>query len=99
MHVAALTVELRLRDAHSLKDKRALIKPIIDGAHRRFRVAVAEVGDQEIWQRSTIGVATVSSSASHAREVIDAVERFIWSFPEVEVIKMERGWMTGEDNG
>ncbi len=97
MYVASLTVELHLPDAHSLKDKRAVLRPILDGCRRRFEVAAAEVGHQDLWQRATLGVATVSGSASHAGEVLDAVERFMWSFPEAEVTSSWRDWLEPED--
>jgi len=97
VHVAALTLELRLRTVHSLKEKRSVLRPIIDGSRRRFLVAAAEVGHQDAWQLATLGMAAVSGSASHAEDVLDAVERFVWSFPEVEVISMTRSLTSGED--
>jgi len=96
MHVASLTLELRLRSVHSLKEKRSILRPIIDGSRRRFLVAAAEVGHQDAWQLATVGMAAVSSSASHAENILDAVERFVWSFPEVEVISTARS-LTSED--
>jgi uncharacterized protein YlxP (DUF503 family) len=84
--VATLEVELHLPDSHSLKAKRATIKPIVEGARRRFRVAAAEVDHQEKWQRASLGFAAVGSSASHVDDVLAKVERFVWSFPEVEVV-------------
>ena len=90
-------MDLRVPDVRSLKEKRSVVRPIIDGAKRRFAVAVAEVDHQDSWQRATIGVAAVSGTAAHAREVIEAVERFVWSFPEVEVITSRRGWVSGDD--
>lgn len=98
MHIASATIELHLPDVHSLKEKRATLKPIIEGARRRYSVTAAEVAHQDVWQRSTVGVAFVSASASHARQVIDAVERFVWSFPEVEVTSTMRNWMTDGDD-
>ncbi|MDQ1438803.1 MAG: uncharacterized protein QOK43_2432 [Acidimicrobiaceae bacterium] len=91
MHVAALEVDLHLPNCHSLKEKRAVLKSILNGAHNRFGVAVAEVGHQDKWQRAALGFATVSGSAGHADDVIDKVERFVYSFPEVEVIEAVRG--------
>lgn len=96
MHVASLEVELHLPQVHSLKDKRAVVKPIVEGCRRRFCVAAAEVGHQDTWQRATIGVATVSGSASQASDVLDAVERFVWSFPEAEVTASRRDWLESE---
>ncbi len=97
MHVASLTVELHLREAHSLKQKRALVRPILDGCRHRFSVAAAEVADQDVWQRAILGVATVSGSARHAADVLDAVERFVWSFPEVEVTSCRRNWLEQDE--
>lgn len=78
--------------SHSLKEKRAVIKPILDGARRRYLVAAAEVDRQDQWQRAALGFAVVSGDASHCREVLAGVERFVWSFPEVEVLDAEWGW-------
>jgi uncharacterized protein len=84
--------DLHLPACHSLKEKRAVIKPILDGARRRYAVAAAEVGAQDKWQRAELGMAAVAGAPGHAAEVIDAVERFVWSFPEVEVVDTEREW-------
>lgn len=96
MHVATIAVDLRLPAVHSLKEKRAILRPILDGSRRRFGVASAEVGHQDAWQLATVGMAAVSGSAAHAREVLDSAERFVWSFPEVDVIAVRRGWVDGE---
>ncbi len=96
MHVAALSIELHLPASHSLKDKRAVIRPILDGCRHRFGVAAAEVGWQDLRQRSALGVTAVSSSVPQVTDVLDAVERFVWSFPEVEVIGCRREWMECE---
>lgn len=93
MPVAALTVELHLPLVHSLKEKRAVLKPIIEGAHRRYRVASAELDHQDTWQRTTLGFAAVASTESHVEEVLAAVERFVWSFPEVDVLDATRTWL------
>ncbi len=93
MHVLALSVELHLSDCRSLKAKRSVLKPVVEGARRRYGVAVAETDHQNTWQRATIGVAAVSGTASHAQEVIDEVERFIWSFPDLHVLSATRTWM------
>src|SRR5207253_6834439 len=95
--VGHLHVALRLPACHSLKEKRAVIKPILDGARRRFQVAAAEVGFQEKWQRTELGFAAVSGRSGHVKEVLDAVERFVWTFPEVEVTESSTGWALAWD--
>lgn len=93
MYVLALEMELRITMARSLKDKRAAITPILEGARRRYRVAAAEVGAQDVRRSARLGFAAVASSATHAGEIIDGVERFVWSFPEVEVTSGDRHWV------
>jgi uncharacterized protein YlxP (DUF503 family) len=92
MHTAAICFDLRLPACHSLKEKRAVIKPILDGARHRYRVAAAEVGRQDQWQRAELGMAAVAATTGHASAILDEVERFVWSFPEVEVLTAERTW-------
>ena len=93
MHVGALSLDLHLPHVRSLKEKRAVIRPILDGARRRYRVAAAEVSYQEQWQRAGLAMAVVAGSSGHAGEVLDEIERFVWSFPEVEVLTAERSWL------
>ena len=81
---------------HILKEKRAVIRPILDGARNRYRVASAEVGAHDVWQRAVLGMSAVGGSAGHVEEVLDDVERFVWSFPEVEVVSAERMWADAE---
>ena len=93
MHVAAVRFELFIPDCHSLKQKRAVVRPMVDGLRRRFRVASAEVGELDKWQRADVGGAVVAGTESHVRDVLDEVERFVWSFPEVQVLAAHRSWL------
>lgn len=93
MFVCALRIELFLPACHSLKDKRAVVRPVIDGLRNRFAVSVAEVGYQDKWQRATVGVAIVSGSVGQVVDIADSCERFVWSFPELEVTEIERTWL------
>jgi uncharacterized protein YlxP (DUF503 family) len=79
-----------------LKEKRAAIKPIVEGIKRRFGVAAAEVAHQDTWQRADLGVAAVAADAGHVEEVLDEVERFVWSHPEVEVLSAARTWVESD---
>ncbi len=93
MHVLALAVDLRLPGLTSLKEKRSVIRPILEGARRRFLVSAAEVDAHDRHQRSLLGFVAVAESASRVRAIIDQVERFVWSFPEVEVVSADRHWL------
>lgn len=94
MFVLALEVDVHIAHARSLKDKRGVIRSIVDGARNRYHVAAAEVGDQNLWQRAQLGFAAVSGSRHHTTEVIDEVSRFVWSFPEIAVLDEERTWLS-----
>jgi uncharacterized protein len=93
MFVLTFEIDLHIPEARSLKAKRMVVKSIVEGARRRFGVAAAEVGYQEQWQRALLGFATVSSSQHHATEVMDEVDRFVWSHPEIQVLTSERRWL------
>jgi uncharacterized protein YlxP (DUF503 family) len=73
--VGVLTLELRLPESHSLKDKPHTVQGLKDRLRSRFNVAVAEIGYQDIWQRSLISAVTVSGDRAHAEQVLQAVER------------------------
>ena len=88
-------MELHLPLPRSLKDKRSVLRPILDGARHRFGVAASEVGMQDLWRSAELGFAAVGSTVGHVGEVLDKVERFVWSFPEVEVTSCERIWLEG----
>ena len=73
--IGVITFELRLDDAHSLKDKRHYVKSLKDRLRRKFNVAVAEIDYQDLWQRGLIACVTVSASKPHAEQVLQNVER------------------------
>ncbi len=88
-----MQLELHIPTSRSLKEKRAVLRPIVEGLRHRFQISVAEVGYQDKWQRALIGVAVVSDSYGHAVEVVDNVERWVWSKPEVEVTRFDTEWV------
>ena len=93
LHACTLTVDLRIPASHSLKEKRSVVRRLVDGARSRFEVAAAEVGYQDQWQRCELGFAAVLGTPGLVESVLDAVERFVWSEPEVEVVTCERAWL------
>ena len=72
--IGALTLEIRLENSHSLKDKRHVIKSLQDRLRSKFNVAVAEIDCQDLWQRGVVAAVTVSSDRSHAEKVLQSVE-------------------------
>jgi uncharacterized protein YlxP (DUF503 family) len=66
--------------------------PPLDARPPGYWGGAAEVDHQDKWQRAALGMAAVAATPGHVTEVLDAVERFVWSFPEVEVVDTERVW-------
>jgi hypothetical protein len=86
VHVAALRLELRIRDAHSLKEKRHVIKGLSSHLARTFNVAVAEVDHQDLWNRATLGVAVVAPDASQLDRILHSVQRHMRERTDAELI-------------
>lgn len=97
MYTATAVFDLLLpADARSLKAKRSYVRPIIAALHK-FEVAVAEVGALDLHGRTEIGVASIASTATHAREVIASCEHLIAGRPEVEIIAVRHRLFGEED--
>ncbi|MBI5190221.1 MAG: DUF503 domain-containing protein [Nitrospirae bacterium] len=86
MFVGILTAELHVPESGSLKGKRSVVKGLKDRIGSRFNVSVAEVGETELWQRATLGVAVVSNDRAHADEVLAKVVDLIRSSTSAELL-------------
>lgn len=79
MVIGVLQVELGIPGAFSLKDKRSVLKGLVARLQRKHLVSVAEVGDQDVWNRARLGIAFVSNDGRHAQshlqKVVNALER------------------------
>lgn len=73
--IAILTLELRIEGAHSLKDKRQVVRSLKDKLRASFNVAVAELEATDLWQRATIGVVSISDSRDYLHGLMENVER------------------------
>ncbi len=70
-------LSIHIPESHSLKDKRRVVRSIVQRVRSRFDVAIAEVDDQEVWQTATIGIVSLSNSGRHADEVLQHVISFV----------------------
>ncbi len=86
MLVGIAEYQLFLPNAHSLKDKRALLKSLQARLHNKFPAAVCEAGQQELWQRSTLGVAVVGNQQRHVESMLASIGQFVENFsPDLEL--------------
>ena len=74
--IAYLTLEIRIEGAHSLKDKRQVVRSVKDAVRAHFNVSVAEIDPSEAWQRATLGVVGISNSRDYLEGLMHNVERY-----------------------
>jgi hypothetical protein len=72
--IGLLTLQLQIEAAHSLKDKRHVVRGLKDRLRNRFNVSVAEVDGQNTWQRSVVAVVTVSGDRQRVEEQLANIE-------------------------
>ncbi len=77
MFVGVLRLTLHLPAPGSLKSKRHLIRSAIDRVRARFNVAIAEVAENDLWQRSVLGVTAVGNDHALLNETLDKVAGFV----------------------
>ena len=75
MPIAYLTLELRIEGAHSLKDKRQVLRSVKDRLRNSFNIAIAEIEVTDLWQRATLGVVSISDSRDYLDGLMRNVER------------------------
>jgi uncharacterized protein YlxP (DUF503 family) len=73
MPVGLLTLEVHIPEAQSLKDKRQVLRSLKDRLRGKFNVAVAELEHHDVWQRSVIGIVTLSNEEHHVEESLQQV--------------------------
>jgi uncharacterized protein len=90
MVVGTLEISVRLSEIRSLKDKRRVLRSLIERIRNEFQVAVAEVDDTELWGNAVVGVACVSNDAGHAEAILQRVMDTFDQQHEMEVDGFQR---------
>lgn len=85
MVVGILTMDLLIPESNSLKDKRQVVKSLLDGIRNKYNVSAAEIDALDIWRRTVIGVACVSNDKSFANSVLNKVLDSVNANPRVSV--------------
>jgi uncharacterized protein YlxP (DUF503 family) len=93
-----MTMDVLLGDVRSLKQKRAVVRPLVAELRRRYPgVAVAETGHLDLHRRAEIGVAVVSATSGNATAVLDECERMVAARPEIELLSVRQRLFTEEE--
>ena len=86
MFVGVARLTLQIADSGSLKSKRQVLRRVTDRVKARFNVSVAEVDNEDLWQRATLAVACVANDARFANEVVSKAVNYIESLSDGAVI-------------
>lgn len=96
MHIGYCRLVLYLPDTHSLKGKRQVAQSVSSRIRNQFDVAVAEVDDNDLWQRLTLGICCLSNDAKHAHEILSKVVSFVEkSRDDLELLDYETEIISG----
>lgn len=92
MLIGTLLVEVHIPQSGSLKEKRTVIKSMIQRIQNRFNVSIAEINNKDLWQRATVGVAMVGDNRAYLERKMQLLINFMDDDPRWEVIKVEADW-------
>jgi len=90
LFIAGAEIELLLYETQSLKEKRQILNSLITKIRNQFNVAIAEINYLDTWQRTSLGIACVSNSSSHAQQQLDKVLNYIEQDGRFEIIDIYR---------
>ena len=95
MVVGVSVFELHVPASRSLKEKRKVVKSLIDRIHQRFRVSIAETDFHDLHQRAEIAIALVALSEGEGQKLMDAIRSLIDSEPRAALTYWNPDWMEG----
>jgi hypothetical protein len=91
--IGVLTLEMRLENSHSLKDKRHVVQSLKERLRHKFNVAVAEIDCQDLWQRGVVAAVTVSGDHGYAAQVLQSVEKEAAALLGPELVDATVEWL------
>jgi len=88
--VGTLKLRLVLRESHSLKDKRRVLKSLKATLSNKFNISVAETDEQDVWQSAEIGIAAVGTDGPFVQSVLSNVVNYVRFFGGVELVDSQQ---------
>ena len=95
MVVAIAVAELHIPAARGLKEKRKVVKSLIDRLAHRYRISIAETDHHDLHQRAEIGIALVGGDSGHLGELLDRIHRAFDSLPDAVLVRWEQDLVEG----
>lgn len=99
MVVGVCRVSLMLEGSQSLKEKRSVLRKIKDRVLQKYNCAIAEVGDQDLWQSAQLGFAVLSNQRGFTQSMVQKILNFIDELAVAKLIDDEQDYIEyGEEN-
>jgi hypothetical protein len=89
MTVGVALVSFRLHEIRSLKEKRRIVKSLVEKSRSRFNVAVAEVADQDAYQKASIGIAVIGNDGRVLNSLLDRIIDFMDALGLADLVSRE----------
>ena len=89
MVVGICQLDIFIHGNDSLKGKRQILRQVIERTKNKFNVSIAEVGDNDLWQRAKIGIAVVGNDTRFVNSSLDTIKSFIENLTIVEVLNAD----------
>ncbi len=94
IHVLLVVVDCHIPHSRSLKQKRAVVKSLVDRLRARLNASVSETGYLDEWQRSVVAIGLVSNNRRYLQQQIENIEQLLTlSAGELTVVNIERHWL------
>jgi len=86
MFIGVCTIEVHIFESGSLKTKRHSLRSLKDRIRNKFNVSVAEIDDNDLWQKASLAVAAVSNDKAHLNQTLDHVLNMVRGVPEIDLL-------------
>ena len=90
MVIGVISWELEILGAHSLKEKRSVVKGLKDRLHDRFNISVAETAHQDLWQRAELSACVMASDRKVADSVLQKADELVGAEYRARIIDSQR---------
>ncbi len=93
MHIILIQYELRLPSVHSLKEKRGVLKKLLNIIRRDYNVSASEVDHHDYWQSTLIAVVAVGGMRDSLERIERQLDELVETHPDSEVVAVDRQWL------
>jgi hypothetical protein len=95
MLIGLTTFELHLPQARSLKEKRKVVKSLVERIHQRYRVSVLEAAHHDLHQRAEIAVVLLARDEVEIDRIMNGIRDTVDQRSEALVTRWDERVLEG----